>query len=142
MTRPVRVAVQIQPGGTPDYRTWRDAVLAADDPDHGPAAERWHRLLDGMADEGTTPVTHSGVVTETAALVQRRLGMDALRALLDEDGGVTPPPVQRPPQDTTGAADAATPTPPRRPPQTNSPARPPASDAPARATPVPSAPAQ
>jgi hypothetical protein len=53
-----------------------------------------------------------------------------------------PPPAQRPPQDTTGAADAATPTPPRRPPQTNSQARPPASAAPARATPVPSAPAQ
>ncbi|OFJ50882.1 LLM class F420-dependent oxidoreductase [Mycolicibacterium grossiae] len=31
MTRPVRVAVQIQPGGTPDYATWRDAVVAADD---------------------------------------------------------------------------------------------------------------
>ncbi len=31
MTRPLRVAVQIQPGGAPDYRTWRDAVLAADD---------------------------------------------------------------------------------------------------------------
>ncbi len=31
MARPLRVAVQIQPGGTPDYRTWRDAVLAADD---------------------------------------------------------------------------------------------------------------
>src|SRR6478672_10582522 len=31
MTRPVRVAVQIQPGGTPDYATWREAVLAADD---------------------------------------------------------------------------------------------------------------
>src|SRR3978361_2041733 len=31
MTRPVRVAVQGQPGGTPDYATWRDAVLAADD---------------------------------------------------------------------------------------------------------------
>ena len=30
MTRPVRVAVQIQPGGTPDYATWREAVLAAD----------------------------------------------------------------------------------------------------------------
>ena len=30
MTRPVRVAVQIQPGGTPDYATWRDAVVAAD----------------------------------------------------------------------------------------------------------------
>jgi len=53
-----------------------------------------------------------------------------------------PPPAQRPPQDTTGAADAATPTPPRRPAQTNSQARPPASAAPARATPVPSAPAQ
>ena len=53
-----------------------------------------------------------------------------------------PPPAQRPPQDTTGAGDAATPTPPRRPPQTNSQARPPSSAAPARATPVPSAPAQ
>ena len=53
-----------------------------------------------------------------------------------------PPPAQRPPQGTTGAADAATPTPPRRPAQTNSQARPPASAAPARATPVPSAPAQ
>jgi alkanesulfonate monooxygenase SsuD/methylene tetrahydromethanopterin reductase-like flavin-dependent oxidoreductase (luciferase family) len=31
MTRPLRIAVQIQPGGTPDYATWRDAVLAADD---------------------------------------------------------------------------------------------------------------
>lgn len=31
MSRPVRIAVQIQPGGTPDYRTWRDAVVAADD---------------------------------------------------------------------------------------------------------------
>lgn len=31
MTRPLRVAVQIQPGGAPDYATWRDAVLAADD---------------------------------------------------------------------------------------------------------------
>jgi len=53
-----------------------------------------------------------------------------------------PPPAQRPPQDTTGAADAATPTPPRRPAQTNSQARPPASAAPARVTPAPSAPAQ
>jgi hypothetical protein len=53
-----------------------------------------------------------------------------------------PPPAQRPPQDTTGAADAATPTPPRRPAQTNPQARPPANAAPARAAPVPSAPAQ
>ena len=53
-----------------------------------------------------------------------------------------PPPAQRPPQDTTGAAEAATPTPPRRPPQTNSQTRPPSSAAPARAAPVPPAPAQ
>jgi hypothetical protein len=53
-----------------------------------------------------------------------------------------PPPAQRPPQDTTGAADAATPTPPRRPPQAGSPPRPPSSAAPARSAPVPVAPAQ
>src|SRR5215467_5022943 len=53
-----------------------------------------------------------------------------------------PPPAQRPPQATTGAAESAPPTPPRRPPQTNPQARPPSSAAPARATPVPSAPAQ
>jgi hypothetical protein len=53
-----------------------------------------------------------------------------------------PPPAQRPPQDTTGAAEAATPTPPRRPPQAGSPPRPPSSAAPARSAPVPVAPAQ
>jgi probable F420-dependent oxidoreductase len=31
MTRPTRVSVQLQPGGTPDYRSWRDAVLRAED---------------------------------------------------------------------------------------------------------------
>lgn len=60
------------------------AVLAADDPDHQPAADRWHRLLDQMTEDGTTPVTHSGIVTDVSVLVQRRLGMDALRALLDD----------------------------------------------------------
>ena len=30
MTRPVRVAVQIQPGGTPDYATWREAGVPAE----------------------------------------------------------------------------------------------------------------
>ena len=55
-----------------------------------------------------------------------------------------PPPAQRPPQATTGAAESATPTPtpPRRPPQTNSQARPPSSAAPTRPAPVPPAPAQ
>ena len=53
-----------------------------------------------------------------------------------------PPPAQRQPQDTTGAAEAATPTPPRRPPQAGPPPRPPASAAPARSAPTPPAPAQ
>jgi hypothetical protein len=53
-----------------------------------------------------------------------------------------PPPAQRPPQDTTGAAEAATPTPPRRPPQAGAQPRPPASAAPARSAPTPLAPAQ
>jgi len=52
-----------------------------------------------------------------------------------------PPPAQRPPQATTGAAESAPPTPPRRP-QTNPQARPPSSAAPARAAPVSPAPAQ
>ena len=30
MTRPVRVAVQLWPGGAPDYRSWREAVLRAE----------------------------------------------------------------------------------------------------------------
>ena len=53
-----------------------------------------------------------------------------------------PPPAQRQPQDTTGAAEAATPTPPRRPPQAGPPPRPPSSAAPARSAPIPVAPAQ
>jgi len=53
-----------------------------------------------------------------------------------------PPPAQRQPQDTTGAAEAATPTPPRRPPQAGAQPRPPASAAPARSAPTPLAPAQ
>ena len=31
MTRPTRVSVQLQPGGAPDYRSWRDAVLHAEE---------------------------------------------------------------------------------------------------------------
>jgi probable F420-dependent oxidoreductase len=31
MTNPIRVGVQLWPGGTPDYRTWREAVLTADE---------------------------------------------------------------------------------------------------------------
>ena len=31
MIQRIRVGVQIQPAGTPDYRTWRAAVIKADD---------------------------------------------------------------------------------------------------------------
>jgi probable F420-dependent oxidoreductase len=31
MTKPIRVGVQLWPGGTPDYRTWREAVITAED---------------------------------------------------------------------------------------------------------------
>ena len=31
MTRPVRVGVQLWPGGAPDYRSWREAVLHAEE---------------------------------------------------------------------------------------------------------------
>ncbi len=30
MTKPIRVGVQLWPGGTPDYKTWREAVLEAE----------------------------------------------------------------------------------------------------------------
>ncbi len=30
MTNPIRVGVQLWPGGTPDYQTWREAVLTAE----------------------------------------------------------------------------------------------------------------
>ena len=59
------------------------AVLASDDPDHGVATLRWNTLLDMVLLDPTSAVTHSGVVTEAAALVQRRLGMAAVRDLLD-----------------------------------------------------------
>jgi probable F420-dependent oxidoreductase len=31
MSRPIRIGVQLWPGGAPDYRSWRDAVLHAED---------------------------------------------------------------------------------------------------------------
>ena len=31
MTKPMRVGVQLWPGGAPDYRTWREAVIAAEE---------------------------------------------------------------------------------------------------------------
>ncbi|MEW6152947.1 MAG: PIN domain-containing protein [Actinomycetota bacterium] len=56
------------------------AVLNAADVAHRRADEMWAQLL-----AGDRPLrTHSYVVVETSALVQRRHGMDALRSLHDE----------------------------------------------------------
>jgi predicted nucleic acid-binding protein len=55
------------------------AVLDRDDVNHAAAAETYGALLDR-----TTLLTHAYVVVETTALVQRRLGMEAVRALVDD----------------------------------------------------------
>ena len=55
------------------------AVLDRDDASHPDAAEAFRDLLDRE-----TLFTHGYVVVETVALVQRRLGMEAVRALVDD----------------------------------------------------------
>ena len=57
------------------------AVLDADDRRHPAAATAWQRLLDGIVSGDDEAITHSGVVVESAALVQHRLGMQAAAAL-------------------------------------------------------------
>jgi uncharacterized protein len=59
------------------------ALLAADDDNH-PAAGR---TFDELADAESL-VSHSYVLLETATIVQKRLGMDAVRSLLDGLVGV------------------------------------------------------
>lgn len=55
------------------------ALLDRDDPQHVRAAEAMRRLA-GREDL----LTHGYVVSETLALTQRRLGADAVRALVDK----------------------------------------------------------
>jgi len=57
------------------------AVLDLDDPRHGEAAQIWQWLLEERRTGAVRCCTHSAVVTEASALVQRRLGFDALRDL-------------------------------------------------------------
>ena len=59
------------------------AALDADDAHHPEAATHWRRLLDGVAAGTHEGLTHGSVLVETSALVQRRLGVPALRALHD-----------------------------------------------------------
>ena len=56
------------------------AVLDADDDQHPRAMAEWHRLVRGAF----SLVTTSYILVETTALIQHRLGMDAVRAL-DQD---------------------------------------------------------
>ena len=59
------------------------AVLDADEKRHAKAAAAWKRLLD----EEATLVTTNYVLVEAIALVQRRLGLGAVRGL---DGAILP----------------------------------------------------
>jgi predicted nucleic acid-binding protein len=56
------------------------AVLDARDERHVVAHATWRELLDSVPDL----VTHKYAVAEAFALVQNRIGMDAVRALHDE----------------------------------------------------------
>lgn len=58
------------------------ALLDADDAHHVDARAAWQRLAAAEA----TLVTHSYVLVETIALVQHRLGLAAVRALVDTLG--------------------------------------------------------
>lgn len=56
------------------------AVLDADDQQHERARRAWERLIA----DGESLLTSSYVLVETFALAQRRLGMDAVRALHED----------------------------------------------------------
>ena len=57
------------------------AFLDAGDENNQRAVANWLRLLDGLESDEFRGLTHYGVVLEANALVQRRLGMDAVREL-------------------------------------------------------------
>ena len=60
------------------------AALDADDDHHHDGAAALRDLLDGVEAGSVRLVTHGSVVVELAALAQRRLGIDAVRTLLDD----------------------------------------------------------
>jgi predicted nucleic acid-binding protein len=55
------------------------AILDADDANHGSASEVWRQMLA----EGRVLVCNSAVLIESAALIQARLGLQALEAFRD-----------------------------------------------------------
>lgn len=60
------------------------AVLDADDVNHHLANSAWQHLLLGLESEDLEAVTHGSVVVEIVALTQRRLGMKAVKIVLDD----------------------------------------------------------
>jgi predicted nucleic acid-binding protein len=56
------------------------ALLDADDPEHERATAAW----DELAEEGVPLVSTNYVVVETVAVAQHRLGLEAVRALVDD----------------------------------------------------------
>lgn len=60
------------------------AVLDADDVNHVVARASWQQLLHGLESDDLEAVTHGSVVVELVALAQRRLGMEAVRVVLDD----------------------------------------------------------
>lgn len=55
------------------------ALMDRDDLNHASATRFWNQI-----DAAETLLTHNYVLVETSALVQRRLGVEALRMLVDE----------------------------------------------------------
>ncbi len=60
------------------------AVLDRSDERNVEASAIWLRLLDALELGTLQLVTHGSILVEVTALVQRRLGMDAVRVLLDD----------------------------------------------------------
>src|ERR1700738_651387 len=54
MTKPIRVGVQLWPGGAPDYRTWREAVLEAEElgADAIFGYDHFHKPATGPSEDG------------------------------------------------------------------------------------------
>ena len=56
------------------------AIMDADDSNHGRAKERWKDILNGES----SPVCSNYILVETFALIQHRLGMEAVRAFQED----------------------------------------------------------
>lgn len=60
------------------------AALDADDVNHESASRAFQQLLNGVEADDIEAVTHGSVIVETVALVQRCLGMEAVKVVVDD----------------------------------------------------------